>query len=261
MTVKRALPALSAVRETVSRAHGLLLVFALSACSSQDKATSPQEVRTLAGSPQAQLSRKIAEDRMRGIVNAYAKDTPLALGLVAIHDVCAGGKAKELLFQTGDDEYKIRCNLQITAYYGADLHRIADVLDGILAAGDHYSSDGNPDPYATIPFHRQNGRSSLVDYYRGIGPNPNSPNTSEPTNMFAIGQHLSWDTVRSSQKTLISESNTCLDNDPPVVRCLSEPASTTVADIRKQHGMVFKLELLAVLYYTVYKDGKIAPLK
>ncbi|MGW2866496.1 hypothetical protein, partial [Streptomyces sp. NPDC001205] len=249
MTAKRALPALTAMRESASRALGILLVFALSACSPQARATSPQEVRELAGSPGAQQSRKTAEDRMRGIVNAYAKNTPLTLGLVAIHDVCAGGRAKELFFQDGKDEYKIRCNLQITAYYGADANRIADVLNGILAAGDHYSSDETPDPYATIPFHHQHGRSSLVDYYRGAGPNPNGPNTPEPTNMFAIGQNLSWDTVRSSEKKLISEPDPCLDHNPPVVRCLREPASKTVADIRKQHGMVFKLELSAVLYY------------
>ncbi|WP_438295912.1 hypothetical protein [Streptomyces sp. HUAS TT7] len=51
MAVKRALPAISAARETVSRALGVLLVLARSACSSQGRATSPQEVRELAGRP------------------------------------------------------------------------------------------------------------------------------------------------------------------------------------------------------------------
>ncbi|MFE3182766.1 hypothetical protein ACFXKR_18120 [Streptomyces violascens] len=259
MTVKRTLPALSAVRETVSRALGLLLVFALSACSSQDKATSPQEVRTLAGSPQAQQSRKIAEDRLRAIVNDYAKSTPLALGLVTLDDICAGGKATELFFQSGDDQYKIRCNLRLTAYFGADPRRMGDVLDGILTAGDRYASDD--DDSAPIPFHHLNGRSSFVDYYRGTGPNPNGPNSQEPAGLFGRLQSLSWDSVRSTQKTLVTEAPGCLENNPPVTRCLREPASKTLADIRKQYGMVFKLELPTVLYFTVYKDGKTVPLK
>ncbi|MFI6056264.1 hypothetical protein ACIBCO_40165 [Streptomyces violascens] len=259
MTVKRTLSALSAVRETISRALGLLLVFALSACSSQDRATSPQEVRTLAGSPQAQQSRKIAEDRLRAIVNEYAKNTPLALGLVTLDDICAGGKARELFFQSGDDQYKIRCNLRLTAYFGADPRHMGDVLDGVLTAGDRYASDH--DDSAPIPFHHLNGRSSFVDYYRGTGPNPNGPNSQEPAGLFGRLQSLSWDSVRSTQKMLISEAPGCLENNPPVTRCLREPASKTLADIRKQYGMVFKLELPTVLYLTVYKDGKIVPLK
>ncbi|WP_414168087.1 hypothetical protein ACMATS_14220 [Streptoverticillium reticulum] len=47
-----------------------------------------------------------------------------------------------------------------------------------------------------------------------------------------------------------------LSNDPPVSRVVREPASTTVADIRKQYGMVFKLDLDSGDYYKVFKPGK-----
>ncbi|MER5561176.1 hypothetical protein ABT071_21485 [Streptomyces sp. NPDC002506] len=254
MTLKRALPALATVRETVTRALGVLLVFALSACSAEDQATSPQEVRKLAGSPQAQQSRRKTEDQLRATVNAYAKDTPLALSLVAVDDICAGGKARELLFHDGDDGYKIRCHLQITAFYGADPHHITDVLDGILTAGDR--AQKHPDPVDTIPFHHgADGRSSLVDYYRGTGPNPNSPSALEPAYLYAGQQRLSWDTLRSSQKTLVPD-DVCLGHNPPVVRCVREPAGRIVQEIWKQYGMVFKLELSPVDYYIVSKKGK-----
>ncbi|MFJ8313440.1 MULTISPECIES: hypothetical protein [unclassified Streptomyces] len=254
MTVKWALPALSAVSDALARALGLLLILVLSACSSQDRATSAEEVRKLAGSPQSQQARKAAEERLWAVVNVYAQHTPLTLGLVTVSDICAGGKARELFFQTGDDQYKVRCDMRITAYYGGDPRHIGDVLDGILTAGDHASSDSGLS--SALPFHHRNGSSPLVAYYRGNGPNPNGPNSPEPTVLFVPGQTLSWDSVRSSQKTLIGEPDACLLNNSPVTRCLREPASKTVADLRKQHGMVFKPEIPAVTYYRVYKDGK-----
>ncbi|MFE9374715.1 hypothetical protein ACFYM2_33780 [Streptomyces sp. NPDC006711] len=256
MAMKKVLPALSALRASVSRPLGVLLVFALSACSSQDRATSPQEVRSLAGSSQALQSRKIAEGRLRATVNEYATHTPLTLGLVTLNDVCAGGKAKELFFQSGDDQYKIRCALRITAYFGADPHRMGDVLDGILTAGDRYASQH--DDSASIPFHHIDGRSAFVDYYRGTGPNPTGPNLPEPAGLFGRLQSLSWDSVRSTPKKLIEEASACLQHDPPTTRCLREPSSKTVSDIREQFGMVFKLEVPSITYYTVCKDGKTA---
>lgn len=36
----------------------------------------------------------------------------------------------------GDDSYKVSCSLRLIAYYGADPHHMADVLDGVLDAGD-----------------------------------------------------------------------------------------------------------------------------
>ncbi|MGW8330266.1 hypothetical protein ACWGLE_20510 [Streptomyces sp. NPDC055897] len=259
MAVKKAVSVLPALRETVSRALGILLMFALSACSSQERATSPQEVRTLAGSAAAVQSRKIAEDRLRAIVSEYAKKTPLALGLVALDDVCSGGKAKQLFFQSGDDQYKIRCTLQITAYFGADPRRMGDVLDGILTAGDRYASQD--DASALIPFHHLNGRSPFVDYYRGTGPNPNGPEAAEPEGIFGRLQRLSWDSVRTTSKKYIAEAPACLENDPPITRCLREPGSKKVSDIRNQYGMVFKLEVPLVPYYAVGKDGKTSSLR
>ncbi|MCT9092574.1 hypothetical protein N4G70_27425 [Streptomyces sp. ASQP_92] len=255
MTSRRALPALATVREAVARYLGVLAVFALSACSAEDRATPPHEVRELAGSPQAQQYRKKLEDQLRATVNAYAKDTPLTLSLLTINDVCAGGKARKLFFQDGDDRYKIRCDMRATAYFGAGPHRIGDVLDGILAGCDR--AQKTPDPLDTIPFrHGPDGRSSLVDYYRGVGPNPNSPSTLEPSYLYADRQRLTWDTLRSSRKTLVADT-VCRDDDPPVVRCLREPAGRTVDDIRKQHGMVFKLEISNIDYYIVSKKGTI----
>ncbi|MFD9487598.1 hypothetical protein ACFWBX_27250 [Streptomyces sp. NPDC059991] len=254
MTVKWTSPAASALRDVATRLLGLvslLLILALSACSAQSRATSPKEVRKLAGGAQAQQSRKAAEEHLRAIVNAYAKNTPLSLGLVTVDDMCAGGSAKQWFFPTGDDRYKIRCDMRITAYYGADPRRIADVLDGILAAGDDDSSDGAPG--STIPF--PHGRA-LVNYYRGHGLNPSGPNAPEPALLSDPSQTLSWDTVRSSQKKLVDEPDLCPANDPPVTRCLREPSTKTVADIRRQHGMVFKLAIAEITYYRVSKDGK-----
>ncbi len=78
----------------------------------------------------------------------------------------------------------------------------------------------------------------------------------EPAYLFADGQSLYWDTRRSSQKKLVSEA-TRFDSDPPVTRCLREPSSMTVEDIRKKYGMVFKLELSQVIYYEVAKNGTV----
>ncbi|GGP82206.1 hypothetical protein GCM10010278_71000 [Streptomyces melanogenes] len=195
-----------------------VIILTLSACSSQDCATSPKEVRELAGSAQAQQSRKAAEGHLRSIVNAYAKSTPLTLGLVTVNDLCAGGTSTQWFFQTGDDQYKIRCAMRVTAYYGADSRRIVDVLDGILTAGDHNSSGGVPGD--TIPFHHGSHGSPLLDYYRNQIPNLSGQNTPEPALLFDPSQTLSWDTVRSSQTKLIDEPDRCPTNDPPVTRCL-----------------------------------------
>ncbi|MFD4946436.1 hypothetical protein ACFWNT_28840 [Streptomyces sp. NPDC058409] len=258
MTVKWAPASASAMRDAVKRLLGflsLLLVLTLSACSSQNRATSPKEVRDLADSTQAQQSRKAAEEHLRNIVHAYDKNTALTLGLVTVNDMCIGGAAKEWFFPTGDDQYKIRCAMRVTAYYGADPHRIGDVLDGIFTAGDRDSLAGAP--RGTIPFNHDYYRRHLVDYYRGHGPNPTGPHTQEPAQVFDPSQTLSWDTVRSSRKKLVEEQDPCVKSEPPVTRCLHEPTSKTVADIRKQYGTVFKLEISAANYYQVSKDGKI----
>ncbi|MGW2631262.1 hypothetical protein ACWC2K_18240 [Streptomyces chattanoogensis] len=109
---------------------------------------------------------------------------------------------------------------------------MGDVLDGIFTAGDHRSIDGAP--RKTIPFPHDDYRRRLVTHYRGHGPNPTGPNTVEPSQVSNSGQTLSWDTVRSSQRKLIQEPGPCPKSDPPVTRCLREPAQKTVADIRRQ---------------------------
>ncbi|MFF1476664.1 hypothetical protein ACFVYD_03615 [Streptomyces sp. NPDC058301] len=62
--------------------------------------------------------------------------------------------------------------------------------------------------------------------------------------------------MRSSQEKLVEEPDPCVTSDPPVSRCLREPAAKTVADIRQEYGMVFKLEIQMASYYNVSKDGK-----
>ncbi|MCD0480972.1 hypothetical protein LO771_00710 [Streptacidiphilus sp. ASG 303] len=256
MTVTRAVAAASKLRDTAGRLFSLLFVFAIYACTSRDRATSPEEVRRLAGSTQARQARQAAEDRLRAVVRAYDEHTPLTLGLVAVNDLCAGGQARELFFPTGDDQYRIRCSMVVTAYYGADPRRIADVLDGVFTAGDHDASETGASGQ-TIPFEHDHVRRRLVDHYRGLGPNPVGPDASETTQVSASGQTLSWDTVRSSRRRLVEEPRPCTMHDPPVVRCLREPAGQTVAGIRGKHGMVFELELSTVYYYRVSKKGDV----
>ncbi|MFE6688564.1 hypothetical protein ACFVFQ_19095 [Streptomyces sp. NPDC057743] len=258
MTTKQTKNAATALRNAGKRLFGLLsvlLVFALTACSSQNRATSPKEIRRLAGSKQAEESRHKAEKHLRSIADAYGKKTPLTLALITVDDICSGGEAKQWFFQDGKDQYKIRCALRLTAYYGADPHRIGDVLDGIFTAGDHYSSDDAPGD--TIPFNHDSYRRRLVGYYRGHGPNPTGPETQEPAQVFNPSQTLSWDTVRSSKRRLVQELSPCMESDPPVTRCLREPTQKTVADIREQYGMVFKLELPVTDYYKVSKKGEV----
>ncbi|MGW2631263.1 hypothetical protein ACWC2K_18245 [Streptomyces chattanoogensis] len=60
------------------------VIFALSACFSESRATSPKKLRRLAGSTQVEESRKRAERRLRAIADAYDKMTPLTLALVVV---------------------------------------------------------------------------------------------------------------------------------------------------------------------------------
>ncbi|MEU5540459.1 hypothetical protein [Streptomyces sp. NPDC020362] len=226
------------------------VVFAVSGCSSQDRATSPEEVRKLAGSAQAAHGRQRTQDRLRDVVQTYAKDTPLGPGMVVIRDTCFGGAAKQWLESNGDDAYKIRCSMRVTAYYGVDPKRVGSVLDGVLAAGDR--------PGSLIAFGHDYYRNHLVDYYRGHGPNPSGPHAPEPTQLFDSSQTLAWDPLHDrNPRLLVDEPEQCPKNDPPVTRCLRESGSGSVADIRKRHGMVFKLELGSTEYYEVAKDGQV----
>lgn len=234
-----------------SAAAALLLALSVSACSSEYRATSPEEVRELANGAPARKARQEVEAHLRATVRAYDEETPLALGLVTVNDTCVGGGEKEWFFQTGDDQYRIRCLLHVTAWFGADPARIADVLDGVFTAGDRAASAGAP--AASVPFGHDDHHRRLVDYYRGRGPNPTGPDTPEPAQISDTSQTLSWDTVRSSARTPVEEPESCVDDGPPVTRCLHEPASTTVAEVRARHGMVFRLDLGNAEYYKVSK--------
>ncbi|MDF3290160.1 hypothetical protein [Streptomyces silvisoli] len=225
----------------------------LSACSSS--ATSPKEMRKLAGSSQAVQARQKTEKRLRDVAQAYADHTPLALRLVVVRDTCQGGAAKQWFFQDGSDTYKIKCSMRITAYYGANPQRIGDVLDSILTAGDHDQTQPGL-PGDVIPFTHDDYHRKLVDYYQAHGPNPSGPHAQEPTQLFRSGQTLTWDPVHD-HTPLIEEPTGGVDNDPPLTRFLREPESETVSDIRKQCGMVFRLELSPPGdYYKVFKNGQ-----
>ncbi|WP_327113033.1 hypothetical protein OG206_06205 [Streptomyces sp. NBC_01341] len=240
------------VRAALSLPLGLFL--ALTGCSAQDRATGPEEVRELAGSTRARHSREGAEEHLRSVVRAYDEETPLALGLVSLDDTCAGGAAEEWLPSSEDDRYRIRCTVRMTAYYGGDPKRIANALEGVFTAGDREASGGGA--AGAIPFGHDEHRERLVAYYEGRGPNPTGPDAPEPAQVSDPSQTLSWDTVRSDPPTRTAEPGRPAASDPPVSRHLREPASTTVADVRAHHGMVFRLELSAVEYYSVSKDGR-----
>ncbi|MFE4695220.1 hypothetical protein ACFRH6_34855 [Streptomyces sp. NPDC056749] len=209
-------------------------------------------MRELANGAPAVKARQEIEDHLRAVVRAYDGETPLTIGLVAVDDRCVGGSAKEWFFRTGDDQYRIRCHLHVTAWFGADPARIADVLDAVFTTGDRAASAGAP--AASVPFGHNDYRDRLVDYYRDHGANPTGPDTPEPAQISDTSQTLSWDTVRSSVRTPVEEPEACVDDGPPVTRCLREPASTTVAEVRARHGMVFRLDLANAEYYKVLKS-------
>ncbi|MFD5469960.1 hypothetical protein [Streptomyces sp. NPDC127105] len=226
---------------------GAAVMFLFSACGSG--ATSPKELRRLAGSREAVGARERTEGRLRGVVRAYADRTELALGLVEVRDNCKGGAAKEWFFQDGDDAVKINCSVSVTAYYGADPHRMGDVLEGILSEGDHSQS--------LVPFGHGDYRRKLVSYYRGHESNPLGAQAPEPAELSDRGQTLSWDSVRdkSPGRVIGEPEEWLLPQDPPVSRYLREPEAATVAGIRGRYGMVFRLELHAG-YYGMFKDEK-----
>ncbi|MFF8726635.1 hypothetical protein ACF073_09105 [Streptomyces sp. NPDC015171] len=235
----------------------LVLLFAVSACSTTpDRAVGDRQVRTLGESGQAVRARERAEQRLRSVARAYADRTPLTLGLVVVHDVCVPGSGPGWFFQQKTDNYKIACSMKITAYYGADPEHTGDTLDAILTAGDHARSrpDGSGRP---IPFTHDDQGKRLVAYYRGHGPNPQSPQAVETTRLAVSGQTLTWDTTRGgAPRRLIEEPYAGLVDDPPVSRAVRDPKTATVAAIRKRYGLAFKLELPYRDYYGVLKNGR-----
>ncbi|MFJ8314055.1 MULTISPECIES: hypothetical protein [unclassified Streptomyces] len=225
-----------------------LLLVALSACSS-GRAVNPNEARGLAGSNEAMKVRQQEEKRLRDVAQAYTHDMPLTLALITVSDTCKVGLKNQPFFQSGDDTYKIKCSMGVTAYYGADPKHMGDILDSILSAGDR--------PGSPIAFRHGQNPNPLVDYYRGRGPNPSGSQAPEPTQLSDPSQTLSWDPVRDhTPRLMIEEPEPCMPSDPPVTRCLREPSSATVAGIRKQYGMVFKLSLGSGDYYKVFKSGQ-----
>ncbi|MFF4737562.1 hypothetical protein ACFY2W_17045 [Streptomyces sp. NPDC001262] len=202
-----------------------IALFALSACASPDRAVGSKELRKLGNSSQAAQARQREEKHLRRVAQAYADRNHLSLGLVVVHDICEPGSGPGWFFQQETNDYKVACSMSITAYYGADLKRMNDVLDGPLT----------------------------VD--RGQG--ADDPGTADPGQEVYYGQKLTWNTVHDTDSGhLVEDPYRGLSNDPPVSRVVREPASTTVAGIRKQYGMVFELELNSGDYYKVFKPGK-----
>lgn len=235
----------SRIRRALFLPLSVVLVPALTACGG---ATGEKTVRELAGSPEAAKARQEAESWSRDTIAAWDTDTPLTLGLVVLEDACAGGRAKEWFFPTGDDRYEIDCTLDVTAYFGADPRRMADTIDGVLTAGDR---TGSPVPFAhDFPYAR-----AVVDYYRGGTGDPQGPGTGEPRELFAAATAtLNWDQIRGEgTRELIEEPRPCAPPGPTARRCLHEPASTGVADLRREYGTVFELTLPTRQYFTVWK--------
>ncbi|MFE7028829.1 hypothetical protein ACFU9Y_00855 [Streptomyces sp. NPDC057621] len=235
----------SRLRRVICLPLTIIVVLVLAACG---RATSAKTVHRLAGSPEAVKARQEAELATRNTIAVWDSDTPLTLGLVVLEDVCVGGKAKEWFFHTGDDQYKIRCIMSVTAYFGADPQSMADTIDGILTAGDR---TGPP-----IPFnHDFQYARTVVEYYRGKTGDPQGPGTGEPTGLFSAGTiEVSWDQIRGGQTSqLIEEPRPCPPHDPPERRCLNEPTSTSVSQLRRTYGMVFKITLPIKEYFTLRK--------
>ncbi|MFG3370612.1 hypothetical protein ACIPWY_38770 [Streptomyces sp. NPDC090032] len=235
----------SRMRRVLFLPLGVILMLVLASCG---RATSEKTVHRLAGSPEAVRARQAAGSATRDVIAAWDTDTPLTLGLVVVEDSCAGGQAPELFFPSGADRYKIRCTMYVTAYFGADPRRVADTIDGVLSAGDR--------PGSPIPFgHDFQYARTVVDYYRGKAGDPQGPGTGEPKELFSAGTvTLNWDQVRAEgASALMEEPRTCTPHDPPVRRCLREPATSSVADLRRTYGMVFKLTFPAKDYLTVWK--------
>ncbi|WP_369153947.1 hypothetical protein [Streptomyces sp. R02] len=223
-----------------------ILAVAVSACSSQNRAISSEEVHKLAGSAQAGKARQAAEERLRTVIQAYTDHTPLSLGMIVIRDRCLGGEKTRRFDPNGYDPYKIKCSLSISAYYGADPSKMGNVLDSILDGGDVTGS--------LIAFGHDYYHDHLVDYHRGQGSDPIGVDAGEPTQLSNPDQTLSWDPVRDrNPRRMVQEPDVCLDHNPPVTRCVVEPTSKTVAAICKQYGMVFRLDLSVPESYKVPK--------
>ncbi|MFE3636725.1 hypothetical protein [Streptomyces cellostaticus] len=235
------------MKSTAKGGLAVLLLLTMTACSSGNRAVSPKEARTLAGSRQAVEARQQAEQKLRKVVRAYADHTRLSLGLVVVRDTCRTGLRKQPFFQDGSDTYKIKCFMHMTAYYGADPDHMAEVIDSVLTAG-------GSDP--RIPFTRDDTGRRLLAYYQGKGPNPNGSGAPDPSSVFAWGDTLTWDPVRDRDPKRLVEEPLALKNDPPMQRFLREPASGTVSGLRQRYGMVFRLDLGSDDYYEVLKSGR-----
>ncbi|MFD8118467.1 hypothetical protein [Streptomyces microflavus] len=233
------------IRRVIGLPFTIVLVLVLAACG---RATSEKAVRKLAGSPEALKARQEAELASRDVIAVWEAETPLTLGLVVLEDVCVSGSATELFLPTSSDRYKIKCMMSVAAYFGADPRRMADTIDGVLSAGDRTGP--------RIPFnHEFHYAHTIINYYRGKAGEPQGPGTGEPTHLSGgTTLTLSWDQLRSGNTgQLIEEPRPCSPHEPPVRRCLNEPASTSVADLRHEYGMVFKITMPVKNYFTVWK--------
>ncbi|WP_331721314.1 hypothetical protein [Streptomyces sp. NBC_00212] len=189
---------------------------------------------------------------MTDAVDAYGKKMSLTPALVTVNDSCGSGAGG--LWPSGDDTYKMRCSLEVTGYFGTAPDRISDVLESILSAGDQYKAS-HPNGGGGVVSSQNDFASKLVTYYKGKGPNPLGPNAQEPTQLLDGAETLEWDTVRSPQRpVLIHEPSPCIQPDPPIRRCTHQPEAKTVADIRRQYGMVFTLRQPSTTYFEILKN-------
>ncbi|MES9525254.1 hypothetical protein [Streptomyces capoamus] len=184
--------------------------------------TSRGKAHRLCSGAAARQARHASEAGLREIAGAYQEMTPLTLRLLVIDDHCVPGTLDRDLFAPRRPAYKVRCRIRLTAYYTSSLPP-SDTIDAILTAGDR--------PLSPIPFtHGHDGTGTE------LVPGP-------PGDRVRAGHVLDWD---HPGRTLPEP-----EEAHRVYRRVHEPPHATVAGVRHQHGVVYRLTLPADDYYRV----------
>jgi hypothetical protein len=199
----------------------LLLAYALfERALSLIVSTSRRKAHRLASGEAARQARHASEARLRTIAGRYEEETSLTLRLLVIDDHCVPGILDWDLFTPRRPTHKVRCWMRLTAYYTSPLAP-SDTIDAILTAGDQ--------PLSPIPFtHEHDGTGT------DLIPGP-------PGNRVRAGHVLDWD---HPSHTLPEP-----EEHPGLYRRVHEPPHATVADLRHQHGIIYRLTLPADDYY------------
>ncbi|MEV7755973.1 hypothetical protein [Streptomyces griseofuscus] len=207
------------VRTVLLRSAGTALLLAWSLFEralSLIVSTGPRKAHRLASGKAAQQTRHASEARLRAIADGYEEQTPLMLRLLVIDDHCIPGTLDWDLFTLCRPTYKLRCWMRLTAYYTSPLPS-SDTIDAILAAGDQ--------PLSAIPFTHEHDGTGTELIPAPLG------------DRIRAGHVLDWD---SRIRTLPEP-----EENSGLYRHVHEPLHATVADIRHQHGSIYRLVLPA----------------